>query len=163
MPTTTIDAIVDKMVDTIEDLIPSLHAKDSFRPWDEVADDFRAWCEANANACFRRFAVLDTGDVEQPMNTNLDVEEVYTTITVLIAYPRKDATRYGAKMSRGRNALIGKDRVQINDAVGTNGYSTLDQTTSGAATVWTVREAREEGEACVFAVLELRTRFWRAV
>jgi hypothetical protein len=160
--TTTADTIRDAMIARVRNLVPRRHARDRYRLHDDWAVDFREWCEANPSAALRRFSIRDMGPVDQPAVTNAEKELVRRTFEVVVAYPIADSQRYGKGGARDRDDMLESDGYQLNDAIGTNGFQSLEVDV-GPATVITEREDRESGAACVFLVLELHVQFWRSM
>lgn len=150
--------IRQSMVTAVRAISPLLHAGDAFRDHDGYGD-FAEFCEKNPAACFRLFHVRGSGVVQAPTANNTDVEWIDTEIQCAVAYPLD--FRAGPLMSYDLDDLIESDLRQLEYTIGTNGYSALEAAVSG--TVTTIEATREDGDACVFALLRLRARFWRAI
>jgi hypothetical protein len=152
-------SIRDTMITTVAGLTPTTLSGNRYKKHDQRMSDFRAWCEQNPGPAFRRFSIRGTGAQEPPEVTNTDVEWIWTEIEAVVAYPLD--FRGGPQMTLDRDDLIEEDMRQIENAIGTNGYSTIES--AGAGTVTTSSIEREPGQACDFGVLRLRTGFYRAM
>lgn len=152
-------SIRDTMVTALHGLTPLTLSGTRYKRHDHKVSDFRSWCEANPTSSFRRFSVRGTGREEPPEVTNGDVEWIWTEIEAVIAYPLD--FRGGPQMSLDRDDLIAEDMRQIKDTIGTNGYLTIEA--AGAGTVTTNSVDREEQNACVFSILNLRVGFYQAM
>lgn len=161
MATTTAAAIRDKMLDTVDALVPRVLSSDRFKRHREEGGDFRAWAVANPTAALRRVSIMDTGLVEPPLVTNTDYEHVRRVFEVVVAYPRKSA-RYGRDAARDLHDALELDGDQLDAAIGTTGYQTLDQATSGAATVITTDRGREDLPGVVFLTIRLSVQYYRS-
>lgn len=159
MATTTVADICDTMIATVKALTPPSHTRDRYRLHDDWETDIREAAEAQPR--FRLFSVREVGDVTPPLTTNTDEERVTARIECVVAYPRKDAARYGRTAARGRSELIEADGTQIDNTIGTNGYQSLELVTGDAAVI-TLNRRIEPGIACVFLVLELQAEFTRS-
>lgn len=160
MAVTTAAAIRDLMRTTVKALTPTFLENARYKPFAERVD-FRAWCEANTTAAFRWFSIRDLGNIAPPVVSNTDREWIETQFEVVIAYPTDH--RYGRDMALDLDDCQEGDLKQVEHAIGTNGYQTLDVSTGGDACVTTVETAREQGPACVFGVLRLSVRYWRSM
>jgi hypothetical protein len=110
MATTTAYAIRTSIASAIRDVVPALFTGVRFLEHDYQLD-FREWCEANPQACFRRFAVREDGVAEPALVSNGDVEWRAVDFEITIAYPRD--TRFGSEpMSQ---PLVDLDRVVESD------------------------------------------------
>lgn len=154
----TVAAIRDTMTTAISALLPHSLQGNPFKLHRQHGD-FRAWAEQNPGGAFRQFSVRGSGTIAPPEVTNTDVELVSTEIECVVAYPMD--FRGGPKMVHDRDDLIESDLRQIDNTIGTNGYATIETAVSG--TVTTIEATREEGQACVFAVLRLKVGFYRAM
>jgi hypothetical protein len=152
-------SIRDTMATTVIGLTPPVISSKRFTKYDHRVSDFRAWCEQNPTGCFRKFSIRGTGTQSPPEVTNTDVEWINTEIEAVIAYPLD--FKGGPQMTLDRDDLIEDDLRQIENAIGTNGYQTIES--AGAGTVTTIEATREEGQACAFAVLRLAVGFYRAM
>jgi hypothetical protein len=161
---TSDSSIVAAMRDRVKDLEPALLPR--LRPVGrfELHDEqfpIRIWAEQNPGAALRRVSIRASGRHEPPEVSNHVQEYVSTTIEIVIPYPRD--VRYGNQRGLDRDAVISSDLKQIDDAIGTNGYASLDLSTGGDALVVTTSVEREEGISCVFGVITLRASYWREV
>lgn len=162
MATTTPDAIIVKMQSTVEALTPTSSERDKFKRHDQEVD-FRAWCDQNPTAAFRKFSILDLWEFDEPRISDLVNEEVWTTFEFVAAYPIQSAGKYGSRKAHSMQKVMSDDLHQVRHAIGANGYATLDTATGGAATVVEDGPSVEDGQACRFVVLRLRTRYLRAM
>jgi hypothetical protein len=160
--TTTSAAIRDLMRTTVAGLTPSVMAADRFRAHrEEQGPPFRIWCEANPQAALRLFSIRDLGAIESPALTNADVELVSTEFEAVVCYPND--SRYGRTGQIGQDDVIEADQRQIDRAIGTTGYATLDTTTGGAAVVVTRTVSRELANACTFLSIRFAVQYWRSL
>jgi hypothetical protein len=158
MAVTTAAEIRDAMRSAVRAITPSLLAHVPFKAHDERVP-LRQWAELNKTAAFRWFSVRDTGDVVPPVVSNMDRDRVETTFEFVTAYPLD--YRYGNQLALDMDDVVESDLRQVEHKIGSNGYSLLDLTTGGDATVTTIGTSRESGESCAFGVLRLRVEFWR--
>ena len=164
MATTTAAAIRDVMRSTVKALTPATLAEVKFRPFQQRSMsgfDFRQWCEKSPTAAFRLVSILDEGTITPPVVSNMDREWVEKEFLVQVSYPRDH--RYGSQAGLDLHDVIESDLRQIEHAIGTNGYATLDLSTGGDACVVTTGTQREEGEACLYGQIRLSVQFWRAM
>jgi hypothetical protein len=158
---TTSAGVRDLMRETIRALTPNVRSDARWRTHDERVD-FRIWAEQNPTAAFRMFSIKTEGQLQPPVVSNTDVEWVETQFELVAAYPR-DYRYGGGQHILDLDDVIESDLRQIEHAIGTNGYQSLEQVTGTEATVQTVDTIREPGIAAVFAVLRLRVMYWRVM
>lgn len=159
MATTTAAAIRDVMRSTVRALTPPGLVNVPYQAHDERVE-FRRWAEQTKGGAFRWFSIRDMGAIEPPVVSNADVEWVVTRFVCQVAYPRD--YRYGGQLAMDMDDVIELDLRKIEHAIGTNGYSAIESAV-GNATVTTDGTARDEEDACVFGVLTLTVRYWRAM
>lgn len=165
--TTTIDAVCRKMIDVVELLIPSTLATYRFVHWTGHERPLRTQAREGSPDMVRRFSVVPLGDVSGPAVTNLDQEWVEETVEVVVAYPRKAASRWGTEPELALFAAIAADRTQLEGAIGPAGYQELDLSLGGDAVVlggpeWPQR-TREDEEQVVFSVMRMRVLYSRSI
>lgn len=163
MAVTTTAAIRDVMVSTVKGLTPSTLQNVRYVPHSERVE-LRTFAEENPHSSFRRYSIKSIGLIEPPVVSNLDREWVETEIELEIAYPRDH--RYGAQLKLDLDDVVELDLRQIEHAIGSNGYATLDLTTGGDAAVTTVETMRDDGGGLapvVYGVIRLRAGYWRAM
>lgn len=122
--TTTSEAIVKVLRDTLAAATPTLFSDDRFVPYAEWPSEYLEYIALTPK--HRLFSIRDTGPETVEDGSNLDVEWVKTEVEVLVAYPRDN--RYQTADYPGH---LGRDRVKrsdatlIRDRIGTGGYQTL--------------------------------------
>jgi len=136
-------------------LTPSLVSQVKFLRHN-AEQDFRDWCLENAQACFRRFSVVDLFAYEAPSISNTDVEFVEGREEVLIAYP--EDYRYGMDNFRDLRDLIRSDQYLIDNSLGHRGTGNY---TDSHAVLENV--SFEDEEAVSFLSLIFIFRFYRSV
>ena len=144
----------------IKSLTPAVLSGDKFRGFDERGD-FRTFCEANKPASFRLFSVRQVDPPVPPDVSNLDQEQWTTSFEVQIAYPND--YRYGDVDALDRDDCIDRDMRLVRDRIGCTGYSRLDVSSGGDATVADVGWRRDETDTVTFVVLDLTAMYWRAM
>jgi hypothetical protein len=82
--------------------------------------EFTDWCEANPDACLRRYSVRDTLQYQPPQVTNTDVELRVVTLEVMVGYP--NTFRYNTAKGRAQDDVISSDMHKLEQAIGLNGY-----------------------------------------
>lgn len=163
MAVTTLASVIDTMRTAVKALTATTHSGVPFKIWDGVANSdpkikFREWCEANPTSSFRWFSIRRASGITPPFVTNTDLEEVETEVECVIAYPNDN--RYGKDGGKDRDDAIEADMNQIANAIGTNGFQTIE--TAGDACSITLSDEIEEGTACAFGVVRLRVIWKRA-
>lgn len=157
---TTTPAIIRSSIEArIAALVPTVHAGDLFRLHNHELT-LPEWAVANAGSCTRRFSVRESGEIDPPDVTDGLTEGVWQNFTVLIAYPK--SWRRGAGQLVDLDTAVSVDRLQIVRTVGTSGFASL-ATTTQAATVITVGEAREDLGPVVLGVVTLRAFYYRSL
>jgi hypothetical protein len=127
VPTSTIEAIRDRLYTLVEALTPALDSQVKFRRHRAERDGrLEDWAEKHLAACLRRFSSRATGADEMPLVSNTLTETVKTVMELRIAYPQDH--RYGAANALDRDDVIEQDWLKINRAVGV--YSRANFTTS---------------------------------
>ena len=159
--TTTAAAIRDKMITTVEALTPTVSSGERFRLVVDDDGEFRNWADMNPVAALRRFAIYELGTIRPPEVSSTVEQWTDEDFECVLAYPRKSLSRYGAKAFRSLMDTIKSDQKQIEDAIGTNGYQSLE--TSAVAVVTSGEWRLEKSPACLFGVLPLRVQYWRAM
>lgn len=125
--TTTLPAIIEKMITTIEALTPTQVPGDRmFRRLKKSHIDLREWATENnsTSACLRMFSIEQTGDAEEPPLFDPSMLEHNEEVTITVAYPNKPgAYRTSAGSTDGASdrddmaEVIRKDATQIRDAI----------------------------------------------
>jgi len=119
-PTTTVEAIRDQMIATIEGLSPLVFGGQKFLA-NRAVMRFEDWADTHPNACFRRFAVTDLGGYEPPEISDHIIEALRASIRVLVAYPAKATAKWGADAERDMRDVMRLDMHQIDTAIGHRG------------------------------------------
>jgi hypothetical protein len=124
MPT-TFPQIRNQQILTIEAITPSVRSDQLFRVHrDEL--EFVEWCNANPQACWRRFEVLSNHDIVMSGLTNAGgpgtVWQFEHSEALVLAYPRRELGRYGIDNERSLDDMIEGDLAQIDQAIGLDGY-----------------------------------------
>ncbi len=88
--------------------------------------DLRDWARTFPDACFRRFAIRDLLEYEQPSTSTHEQEWVRGRTEVAIAYPAD--YRYGEQNKRDQRDVMREDERYVDQAIGVNSY---DQYTDG--------------------------------
>lgn len=88
-----------------------------FTPWTAETDDFGAWAESAAAACFRRFDIRHGFDEAFIAPHDLVGYLVQHSAVVLVAYPLSPA-RYGDQGQADGEDLIAEDLLDVDKAVG---------------------------------------------
>jgi hypothetical protein len=161
---TTVAAIRSTMVTTVQALTPTSLANRPFRAHREDVE-FRDWAEANPAAAFRVFSIRDTFEHEGPFVSTTVLEELRTVLACEIAYPRVGdyVNDSGARRPLvDRDDILREDIKRVRNAIGLNGYQTLDPA-GGNATVFRETISMDVGEAVVFAVIRLHTMYREAM
>ena len=156
MTTTTSATQRDLMSTAIIALVPSTLSGVRFLAYDHRGGDFRAWCDTNKTAAFRRFSIRDVGSVPAPVISDTVQAWHETEIECVVAYPND--YRYGSQMRLDQEDVAWADLNQIDDTIGVCGFATF-----GDANVELVTKNVEDGQSCRFAVLRLKMSYWRAV
>lgn len=154
----SVSGIRQSMATTVKALSPLLLAGRPFREHKAVVP-FRPFCEEHPIASLRLFSVYGTGTLLYPTVTNTDQEWIQTEVVCEIAYPLD--FQGGPLAAMDRRDLMESDMRQVSDAIGTNGYASLETAVSG--TVRTIDSTYEEGQACAYSVLRLEVQYWRAM
>lgn len=163
MATTTATAIRDAMLTAAEALTPTSLSGTRFRRHREEVP-IRDFANQNPLAAFRYISILDTFDFEEPRMSDLVNEEVWTTFEVVVAYPSAGKGLFGARQELSMQTVMEQDIHKLRHAIGANGYATLDASVgTAAATVVEDGPSVEIGQPCSFVVLNLRTRYLRAM
>lgn len=161
---TTVAAIRNTMITTVKALTPTSHAHRKYRHHREDVD-FRDYCERNPAAAYRLFTIRDTFAHEGPTISTMTLEELRTTIECVVAYPKMEAYINDSGSRRpflDRDDILREDIKQLRDAIGVNGYSTIDSA-GGNATVFDEQIGVDMGTACVYAVLRFPTMYREAM
>ena len=154
-PLTTVADIRRSMMEAVLAIAPEKLSDERFREFDSGSDYLR-YCEQNPAGARRLCFVRSTGDVRIESD-NTSQQWVVTELEFAVCHPRDNHA--GDGMGNDRDALIEHDLWQIDNAIGTAGYSALEDAAS--ATVRTIGQSREETDACVFGVLRLEVGFWK--
>jgi hypothetical protein len=122
---TTYATIRDKQVTVVQALTPAIKSGTPFRVFrGEGQLEFPAWVEANPNACWRRFEILNNFNITMSGLTNAGgsgtLWQFSHDATLVIAYPRQFG-RYGADNERELDDVIDSDLAQIDKAIGPDG------------------------------------------
>jgi hypothetical protein len=167
MATTTSKAIRDRLIAVVTGITPTLHNSLPFVSYtDANGADFRRWARSHPSLCTRRFQARTAG-VEQPSDvSNTDVEARLATFDIIVAY----AKRWRAGQSFDRDDTMESDQIQIEHAVGRDGYgnfslsnpnaSWLPSTVTGSQTGTTFE--RDGDNLVDFLVIRQTMRFYRS-
>jgi hypothetical protein len=118
--TTTLCAIRDEMIALVEAINPASLRDVPLRAW-RAEQEFPTWAEANPQAAFRRFAIVDSfagGELPEVIN-NKAWEDA--TLACSIAYPDRPSL-YGAAQQRSMRDVMREDRDRVVDRIGDAGY-----------------------------------------
>lgn len=118
---TTTAEIRDEQARLIEAITPTTAAQVKFRR-EEGRIDFRQWVAANPNACFRRFSIQGSLELEGPEVSNINFETYRTAIILTVAYPKQFGA-YGGDNIRDLADLVHGDVFQIDDVIGHRGQN----------------------------------------
>ena len=119
---TTPKAIRDRIYTVIEALASLRSADDKFERYrNEGGADFRAWAESNPDACRRRFQVRRDGGIPSALVSNSDIDELFVTFIVSMAYPQ--TSRDGDAAAMDRDDTMDADLNAIEFAIGMCGRS----------------------------------------
>lgn len=158
---TTADLIRDRMIDVIEQLVPTVLPGDAFvRSTNEGLADFIAECEANPSGALRRFQVRDTGDDPVPLVTNSDIDEAMVTFEIYVAYPQDE--RAGDKNALDRDTASSRDANAIKHAVGLWGRANFSPPYPDACWRGDVPRPRRIGKGVDFLIIRQTMSFQRA-
>lgn len=167
MTPTTSKAIRDRIYTVIAALTPKVHNELPFVGYrDEAGADFRRWARSHPSECTRRFQVRTTSVTTPPDVSNTDVEARLATFDVVVAYAR----RWRAGQSFDRDDTMESDQIQIENAIGRNGYGNFALSYPNAS--WLGPEARgsqtettfERDDGPVdFLVIRQTMRFYRSM
>lgn len=166
MATTTSKAIRDRIIAVVAGLTPSVHPELPFVTYrDASGADFRRWARAHPGVCTRRVQTRAVSVAQPPDVTNTDVEARLVTFDVIVAYAR----RWRAGQSFDRDDTMEADQIQIEHAIGRNGYANFSLANPNAS--WMSPDARgsqtgttfERDDSKVdFLVIRQTMRFYRA-
>lgn len=154
--TTTPKLIREQQASLITALTPASHSGVKFEEYSRT-EEFRDWAEANPAAALRKFYIEDVGAYESPLSSDMASEEIVTTFSVTVAYPKNN--RYGLDNKRDAFDVIDQDRHAIDEAIGHRGY--VDHV-AGQNSALAVSKDIEEGEAVWFLSMEYDINFRRA-
>src|SRR5690606_9362793 len=124
---------------------PTVHTATAFVAYrDESGADFRRWARAHPSLCTRRVQVRTVAVETPPDVSNTDVEARLATFDVIVAY----AKRWRAGQSFDRDDTMEADQIQIENAIGRNGYGNFALAHPNAS--WLSPEARGSQTVTVF-------------
>lgn len=159
MATTTADAIRDRAITVIGELVADSLAETRFLPSrNENEGNFDRWANGNPAAALRRFQVRTRGTDRVPEVSNHDLEEHVVELIVRVAYPKTH--RFGDDNALDRDDVIDQDRHAIENAIGLRGAHNF--TTPWPDATWLdipYEPARETGTACDILVIRQRMAF----
>jgi hypothetical protein len=161
---TTVAAVRDTMISTVKALTPTSLANRKFRHHREDVD-YSDFCERNPAAAFRLFTIRDTFAHVSPVVSNMALEELQTTIECVVCYPKQSEYLNDSGQRRpllDRDDILREDIKQVRDAIGVNGYMTIDSA-GGNATVFSENVGVDVAAACVYIVLRLGTMYREAM
>lgn len=160
-PTTTAEAIRDRMLTVVEGLVPRTQPKLLFRRFKpDGRADFPAWVRGAGEAAWRRVHIRTVTDVRLSI-VNSTVEERLVTYQVDIAYLQTD--RAGKHGALDRDDMADADRLQIMDAIGERGRENFTAPLPDACWRSSDPPQRIEGEGADFVRLVLSLSYMRAV
>lgn len=167
MATTTSKAIRDRLAVLVAAVVPAIHAELPFVSYlDANGADFRRYARAHPLLCTRKFQARTVSVVQPQDVTNTDVEVRLATYDIVIAY----AKRWRAGQSFDRDDTIESDQIQIEKAIGRNGYANFSGANPNAS--WLSSEARGSQTGTTFErdignvdflVIRQTMRFYRTV
>lgn len=162
MPTTAA-TIRDHITRLIALLVPSVLERDRFVAYRNEGDgDFVAFAQAAGAGSFRRYQVRTTGQVRPPDVSNTDVEALLLDVEILVAYPQTH--RGGAQNALDRDDVMASDQVQLENAVGLNGYANFNGIGGNAPASWVNgATARAIGDGVDFLVIRQTMRYHLAL
>lgn len=159
---TTIALIRDRMLDVIEQLVPTLLPRDRFvRYRNEGQGVFKTWADGNPEAAFRRFQVRTSALPRPPETSNTDYEQQLFDVTITIAYPQNG--RAGAKGALSRDDVGDDDRIKIIQAIGMNGRANFAAPHPEACWRAAADPRVDIGAACDFTVITQTMMYLRSV
>jgi hypothetical protein len=152
MPTTTPEAIRDRILTVIEALSPASDVRVPFRRYrNEGGANFQAWADAHSTGARRRFQVRTRGLTQVPAVSDTLVEEHQLEVTITVAYPQTG--RDGPNQALDRDDTADADQFQIDRAVGMLGKANFTAPYPDATWIEGVPKERVEGEQCDFVEL----------
>lgn len=169
MATTTSKLIRQRIATVVVGLTPAVHAEVPFVSYlDANGADFRRWARSHPSLCTRRVQVRIVSVVQADVS-NTDVEARLATYDVIVAYAR----RWRAGQSFDRDETMESDQLQIEKAIGRDGYanfggvnpnaSWLAPGATGSQTATTFERDEPGGVGGVdFLVVRQTMRFFRA-
>lgn len=168
MSTTTSKEIREHIAAVIEALTPSVHELVPFVSYiDAAGADFRRWARSHPADCTRVFQVR-TIATSQGDASNTDVQARLATFDIVVAYSQ----RWRAGQSLDRDDTMEADQIQIEGAVGRDGYanfaganphaSWLGPSAPGSQTLTTFEREATGTTGVDFLVIRQTMRFYRA-
>lgn len=159
MPTTTEEAIRDRMITVIAALVPSSSPQDRFIAFrNDGNGSFSDWAENAPDAAFRRFQVRTLGDTKPPTVSNTDVEGVEVNFLISVAYPQNH--RAGVSNTLSRDDIMRQDKDQIERAIGMTGRANFTDPFPDACWL-SSSPVRATGETCDYLVITQTMQLWR--
>lgn len=155
--TTTISAIRENQYTLIKAIVPSSLAQTKFVRY-RFGYPFDEWANEEDQASLRMFSILNEHDEELPHQSDGVTEEVASTMTVTIAYPKN--ARYGSEDWTSAMDVIREDRQKISRAIGTDGAANY---LPGQNSSLTLPHEVDELEDIWLAKLQFRITFRRAI
>ncbi len=161
MPTSTPEAIRDRMIAVIEALTPTSDVRVPYRRYrNEGGANFQGWAEKNPTAARRRFQVRTAGRTTTPAVSNTDIEQHEVEVTITLAYPQTG--RDGPDQALDRDDTADVDQFQIDRACGMLGKANFFSPYPDATWIEGVPGERIEGETCDFIELRYVMIYFRA-
>lgn len=137
MATTTSKAIRERIAAVVAALTPTNHLELPFVSYlDAQGADFRRWARAHPQVCTRVFQARSVSTAQPPDASNTDVEARLATFDVIVAY----AKRWRAGASFDRDDTMESDQIQIEHAIGRNGFGNFAGANPNAS--WLSSDAR---------------------
>lgn len=117
MATTTLAAVRDQIITTIEALTPASLSTDLFRRGQRRIP-IKQWAGAtnSSSAAFRKFELTRTGAADDPSYLHTTQIERHEQLTLTVAYPVL-VGKYGNKELDDLESIARADAMQIRDAV----------------------------------------------
>ena len=156
--TTTLEAIRNQQVSTLEGLTPTSDTSVKYEAHREETA-FGDFIEDRPDASLRRFSIIYAGTIEPAEVHDEQVRREHVAQSLEIAYP-KQWGRYGSENIRDAEDLIMEDKRQIEDAIGIAGSSNY---VSGQYLTEVVGHEIADGDAVLVSTFDLETRFYRSV